>query len=194
MKELDSINRILRYRAEFNEKEHIYKVGDKFLPSVTEILKGLGFIETKWYKPQDSIRGKSIHVATELFDKGVLDWEKLPDYIKPHVDNWIKFKEDTDFKPLFLEEHLYHPYYMYGFTPDKIGTIKDDYTIIDIKTGAYQRWHELQLMLYGTAVETMIAEPVTLYDVYTKNNKSEKIKYDAEIIEAILTVWKWQHE
>lgn len=68
----------------FNEEGHIYRKDGDLLPSVTQINKSAGYDKDLEAVPEDILeagtaRGANTHKATELLDRGTLDW--------PHIKN-----------------------------------------------------------------------------------------------------------
>lgn len=194
MTELLFLKHILQYKASFKEDGHVYKVKDRKVACVTDILKELGFIDTRWFKPGDANKGKRIHQITELFDRGILNRESLSEEQNKHLINWEKFLEEYEVEIYIAEAHLYHPYYFYGFTPDRIAKVKGKYAIIDLKTGAKIRWHRLQLLFYKSGIEAMVGESVKIYDVYTKTYKVEEIKDNDDVVDSVLKTWMWKND
>ena len=118
----------------FNEEKHEYRLGDKILPSVSEIMKA---ITTFFYKdvPQMALdiaceRGTQVHKAIldfELFD----DYE-IEDKYKPYFESYLKFKED--YKPEILHQEKMLTNGEFAGTIDYICKIDNEIWLIDHKT------------------------------------------------------------
>lgn len=127
----------------FREEDHSFWLGDRRLPSVTQILKH--FIPRwecgEWYLE----RGTAGHKATELHDLGTLDTDLVDPQIQGYLDAWIKFRHDYQFVPEKIEYQAHHPVYMYAGIIDRIGISGSDRILLDIKTGAPTKTDELQI-------------------------------------------------
>lgn len=124
------------------DDQHVYRLGAEVLPSITQILQDVGIVDYSFI-PADQREaamalGRSVHLQTQLDDKGVLD-ESLADM--GYVDGWREFREKWGFTPLHREEPLYHPQYFYAGTPDAWNVEE----VVEIKTGKPQTWVRYQL-------------------------------------------------
>lgn len=110
---------------EFDAATHCYTLDGHELPSVSKIISPL----VDWSMvPADVLeyardRGERVHKACELWDKDDLDESSVSDDIRGYLDAWIKFRAETGFTPLFVEERLHHPLHRYAGTPDVGGTM-----------------------------------------------------------------------
>lgn len=147
----------------FRESDHSFWLGDRRLPSVTQILKH--FIPRwecdEWYLE----RGKAVHKATELYDKGILDPDSVDPQIQGYLDAWVKFRKDYQFKPELIEHQAYHPVYMYAGIIDRIGISGEDRVLLDIKTGEPSKSDRLQIAggYYSIFMPVNICHPLYLH-------------------------------
>jgi hypothetical protein len=121
----------------FEPIEHRYFWNGTEVPSVSTVLKPLtdyGMI------PADKLeiarqKGVAVHKMVELHAKGDLDEETLPEWMRPVLEQWLRFCDDTGFKIIEYERQVYHPAYGYAGTLDLIGMIGegDEFPIIDVK-------------------------------------------------------------
>lgn len=125
----------------FDEATHTYCVGGIIVPSVTEILKELGFIDTRWYTNNGSDRGKVIHKLCEDYDNGNIDWGEVGEYAG-YIKAWAKFVDDygEEWEGVEVAAHC-------GVLAGTIDRVSST-AIVDIKTGQKSKWHRLQLSLY----------------------------------------------
>jgi hypothetical protein len=103
----------------------------------------------------------------------------------------------SDYEPEWtgIEERTYHRIHMYGGTIDREGPIARRDTIIDIKTGAAERWHVLQGTAYQAARDTHVGELLDIAGLYLKDNGTYKyISHEADRCswEAVLAVYEWK--
>lgn len=106
---------------EFVEDKHLYKLRGITLPSVTGILKDMGFIDTSFYDEWSRTRGSFVHKATYLDDQDQLDEASLDPVILPYVEAWRKFRSESGFTPMISERPMVNVALQYCGTPDVIG-------------------------------------------------------------------------
>lgn len=176
----------------FDEETHTYKIGDRKIPSVTEILVSEGFIDTTWYQEYGRDRGKKVHKATHLYDAGELDEEELDPVLRPYLDAWIKFKADTRFEIYECEIPSVDQFYRYAGTPDRIGLFDKSITVLDIKTGAVEPWVRLQLVAYGQMKGAYGRIAVQLNDDGTYRLHQFLDRQDKSIWDAVLATHWWK--
>lgn len=123
-------------------------VDDKPVVSVTELLKSMGVIDQKGFDEFHAQRGKAVHKATEIIDKGqALDWETVDSRIHGYLKAYKMFKELTSFSPSAVEIPLFSDRLGVATCIDRIGTLNGTPSIVEIKTGTKSRWHLLQTAL-----------------------------------------------
>jgi len=126
----------------FEESTHTYTLDGQEIPSVTQVLKAEGFINTDFIDPWYAERGTAVHKATELFDLGTLDESSLDPRIVGYLEAWKKYRRDTGYTPDpdMIERRMYHPTLKYAGTIDRPG--------LDIKSGSPEPWHVIQAAGY----------------------------------------------
>ena len=131
-------------RVEFNPEKHEYDGGRKI--SVTKALVRAGLIDTAWFTEFGRDRGSAVHLATRYYDEGDLDIDSIDPAVRPYLDAYRAYREETGWIWSAIEE----PMAGAGFagTPDRIAKAPTK-AIIDIKTGAFQPWHSIQLAAYA---------------------------------------------
>lgn len=139
----------------FDPETHTYAIGGREVPSVTRILEDLGFIDTRWYRPEDAERGTAIHEMTASLDKGLptkVEDGSLAGYIRSYL-RWKEFW-NVQIVTTRIEERIYSKRRGYAGTCDRGRLTYDGHKkplIMDLKTGRPASWHELQLTGYGLA-------------------------------------------
>lgn len=136
---------------------HTYRVDGVVFPSVTQILGEAGLIDTQWYTEESQYRGRKVHVMTALDDRGELDESAVTDEYRGYLDAWRKFRSETGCEILEIEKRVCNTTYRYAGTLDRIVHWRSENSVLDIKTGAVQAWHSVQLAAYlhcDTIVET----------------------------------------
>lgn len=161
-------------------KNHAYYLDGKRLFSVTERLAGMGIIDQRWYTPEGRVRGKATHTACSFIEGEGLDWESLKDTekalsvpISPYVRAWEKFLKETGWKSELIEQPFASELYQFAGTPDRVGTFRDGTpAILDIKTGSYLAWHDLQLGGYDVLVPNPTKKLRKLFVIELHDNES----------------------
>lgn len=177
----------------YNDDQHVYTLDGRPLPSSTGILKAQGFIDTTWYNEDARLRGTYCHLACHLYDKGTLDYDALDDALKPYLDGYIRFIEETGFQVVESEVPRYHPQYLYAGTPDKTGAMNGADALVDLKTGVIQPWTALQLASY----EMFFDGPMKRFGVQlTDDGKYKMIPFtdrnDRNIFLSALAIHNWK--
>lgn len=119
----------------FDEAKHEYTIGGRKIAGVTEVLQPLINYDRV---PRDVLEracllGQAVHKATELHDQDDLDIDSLSPEIVPYLEAWQRFCVECDFKPVTIEQRVYHPTYGYAGTLDRSGIIRGEMAILDIK-------------------------------------------------------------
>ena len=104
----------------FDPETHTYRKGETVLPSVTQILKDVGLIDTTFFAPEHAERGTRIHEATVFWDETGMDDDTLPEEWAGYLSAWKKFREETGFIPSHIEQAFCSDQ-GYAGTVDRIG-------------------------------------------------------------------------
>ena len=139
-----------------DEDAHAYFLGERRLPSVTQVLAQL----EDWSKVDPvaleiaRVRGQHIHRMVELDVHGNLDEDTLAPEYHGYLRQWRKFLAETRFKPLLAECQVFDERYGYAGTFDLAGTLGPRFILVDVKSGLVPRTVPLQTAAYlGAAVQ-----------------------------------------
>jgi hypothetical protein len=126
----------------FDEDSHTYRVGGQVWPSVTQVLDPLLELDGI---PRAALEaaaqfGNHVHIATDLWDKGVLDIDALDPHLRPYLDGWRAFLLDTSAHVIDSELRVMHPRLRYCGTLDKIVRMGKSSHVLDVKTSAVVPW------------------------------------------------------
>ena len=164
------------------------------LPALTNILKAVGII--KYYRNSEAAmhRGKAVHRALELIDKGELDWGSVDSRMYGYIEAYLKFKKNySGGVYAAIEEPTYHKHKLYGCTPDRVaGT-----AVLDFKTGGQEQWHALQLTGCADALKSQGIKIDSLCGVYLRDNGDyDPVAHDPEYEawDGILQTYRWTKE
>lgn len=131
---------------------HTYKINDREVPSVTQILVEAGIINTRWYTEWARHRGSTVHKVLEFLVKGTLDLNSVDDRIVGYIDAYNRFCEDTGFICDEVERRVWNMTAQYGGTLDQLGGTDKYRAIVDTKTGPLMDPTGLQLTGYAKAI------------------------------------------
>jgi len=190
----------------FDEVKHQYTYGGAPIPSVTQVLKGVGIIDFSMVPAARleaaCLFGTAAHRATALSDKGTLDEEALDTNLRPYLDGWQLFCQEYGFVAEFIEEPMYSKIYRVAGTPDRIGKWRIDESIVipDIKTSFdFSPANAIQLAGYELIFKEQLKKKhkikrlsILLNCEGTYKIQEYKDKNDTNIFIAALAVYNWK--
>lgn len=183
----------------YDPETHIYKVNGEVWPSVTQILKDMGFVDTTWFNDYARERGSFVHDTVKWQCQGVLDEDTVDDVLRPYLDAWRLFVADTGFVSEKVEEPLYSPRYGFAGTPDQIGKLYNTPSVIDYKTGAMDPVTGLQLSGYevlehaqDSGYRILKRYGLQLTDKGKYKLTPFKDRTDRQVFLSALACWTWQ--
>jgi hypothetical protein len=140
----------------FNAERHEYLAEDGTrLPSVTEILKRVGIIDTAGFSRKAADFGTSVHQATAAIDRGELRMEDYAaqDPRRPYLRAWELFKRLRIVQILHIEQIVGGLEVGCAGTLDRLVLLKGggEPVVLDLKTGKERLWHRGQLAGYVVA-------------------------------------------
>ena len=187
---------VVPHEFTFDPAKHEYRLGGRLLPSVGQVLKGMGLIHEG--SEEAMRRGKAIHTAIALLARGRLDWSTVSDAILPYLTAYETFAGHAKFRPSRIEEPMYHMVYDFAGTPDLIGMVGDELWIVEVKSGQKEAWHELQTGAYLLLVESGRKEFIKRVGLYLDKFGNYSLwphtnYYDGQTFLAFLTAWRWTH-
>lgn len=137
-----------------DQASHVYRLGDRVLPAVTDILVGTGIVDTTWFTELGRWRGSAVHLACWYDDEGDLDEAQLDPKLRGYLDAYRKFKAETGFKANAIETSLHNPMLGYAGTPDRVGELGDGRPCLpDLKSGAASKATRYQTVAYAACLK-----------------------------------------
>lgn len=137
----------------FDEASHTYRFEGRLVPGVTSVLEQLQYLDGVPWAILDAARefGTHVHLACHLWNVNKLDVEALDPQLRPYLDGWIAFLNQTGFKVRASEQRVYHPQLGYAGTADAFGEMRGTTWVIDIKSGVVPDTVGAQLAAYQNA-------------------------------------------
>ncbi|HZO11964.1 MAG TPA: hypothetical protein VFB62_01860, partial [Polyangiaceae bacterium] len=142
---------------QFDAVEHRYTVAGERWPSVTEVLDPLLELDgiPRAVLKAAAAFGTHVHMACDLFDKGVLDEPALDPHLAPYLAAWKIFLRDTGAVVDASEVRVAHEKLRYAGTLDKAMHWKKRGRVrsvqLDIKSGEVPRTVGPQTAAYAQA-------------------------------------------
>jgi hypothetical protein len=179
--------------VEFFPESHRYEIDGHPVPSVTTILKDMGFVDAQWFTDHARTRGTYVHQIIEWHITGEIDESTIDPELQGYLDAWGAFTADTGFVSTETEKPLASDIYRFAGTPDHIGMLNGREAVIDAKTGAIYPHVGLQLAGY----EILATRPLKRFGLQLKEDgryslKEFKDRQDRGIFLAALSCWHWQ--
>ena len=152
-------------RLTFTEDDHCYTLdkgteNETVLASATQMISGLRLTDTSFFRPHHLQAGTDRHVATELWDRGILDEGSLDENTGPALEAWKKFLDHSGFEVEEIEIRCFSEKHLYAGTIDRIGVLDGKRTILDIKGSAEMPTYALQLFLYKIAWQEITGDKI----------------------------------
>ncbi|WP_418131412.1 hypothetical protein [Variovorax sp. 278MFTsu5.1] len=123
----------------FREGDHTYWLGERRLPSVSEVLAPVQDFEgiPEAVLARKIAIGKAAHLACQFLDEGdEIDPASLDSVVAPYVQGWRLFVAENKPQWTVIEQSMHDEALGYAGTPDRVGFMHGSEWVIDIKTVA----------------------------------------------------------
>jgi len=185
----------------FIKETHEYFLGTRRMESVTEILVKSGISDFSFSSEEAALRGKYVHAATEMIDRGTLDWDALDVTLRPYCEAYRLFLSEN--RPSFIvsEKPMYHPVHLFAGTPDRVAMMNGMVCLIDYKSGTPGRGTKYQVAAYRELVQ--VREGITCtkcFAIHLQGNGRYRVypmddhRHNYNIFLAALTVERCKQE
>lgn len=148
-------------RLTFNSDAHRYRYDGQPMVGVSEVLKGAGLVDTRFFTDEARLQGTYIHAALALDHEGALDDGALDPALVPYVAGWRWLKREMHLTPLLWETAICDPAVGYAGTFDlvavrRVSPLADpEYWLIDFKRSAPPMSAAIQTAAYRRAIVWM---------------------------------------
>jgi len=167
----------------FQEEGHQYQIDGVSVPSVTQVVDQLHNFTGSHDATAAMERGTIIHKACEFVILGVLDWRTIDASIRPEVETFAAWWEESRFKPLLVEGLVASRRYQFAGRLDLFGVWKTGLALIDFKTGNEYPAYRFQTAGLRIALEETIdaprilakLPPIERYCLYLKGDKARPV-------------------
>ncbi|MCP4871607.1 MAG: hypothetical protein GY898_23100 [Proteobacteria bacterium] len=131
---------------QFDEANHVYALGSRHVPSVTQVLEGTGMAPDLSHLPDFyRRRGSAIHKALALHLVGKLEQASLDERIRPFVEAGQAWLELVEARPKVVEHRWVHSVLEYGGTLDLFAETKLGPLFVDWKATMMDEAYEVQV-------------------------------------------------
>lgn len=152
----------------FDPVGHVYTdLSGRQIPSVTQLLKKAGYVDSAWFTDAGRDRGTAVHDLTADYDMGV--WRNVDELVSPYrgyVLAWVSAMKLLPHEWTVIEEGIAHPSLQFAGKPDRGGRIYQRPACNELKTGAREPWHGIQLSLQCLLLESRLDCPAEQIDRY----------------------------
>lgn len=155
-------------RLQFDAEAHVYAIGDRRLPSVTQVLADVGVADFSDPHFSDDVkaRGRRIHHAIALDVEEALDDDTVTAELQPYIEGWRRFVAESSVEIEFWERPVCDPALGYAGTLDGIvilpqGRGPTRRTVLDVKRALYPSAGP-QVAAYARCARDLYPSPVLL--------------------------------
>lgn len=156
----------------FDEAKHLGYLNELLIPSVTQVIEGNGIFDASRYPEDAKVRGQRIHLLCEYLDEGDYDPAEAKRFgLEGYVESWRKLREREQFEIIQIEKRMVDPLRRFHGQPDRLVRWRKRLSILDLKSGASEKWHPLQTGGYDVLYRANgITEPLFRYGIHLDEN------------------------
>ena len=145
----------------FDEGAHAYYLHGVRVPSITQMLRADGRIDTTWFTAEARDRGSDVHAAVAAHALGALARDEYEGRHRPYflaaVDALAVLRPEI----VAVEEPWIERRYRYGGRVDLAWRLHGAYGVCELKTGDPAKWHGIQTALQAIMAEQETGIPAT---------------------------------
>ena len=158
----------------FDADTHTYRLRDVSVPSVTQLLVLEGLVDDRFYTDEGRARGTAVHDLCKDYDlQAMPDLTGVTSPYKAYLHAYAAAMAIV--RPAWdrIEIPTVHPVYRFGCRADRVGTVYGSRAVCEIKSGAVEASHPIQLALQAIAECDAMGLPayaVQRFAVYVRPN------------------------
>ena len=142
-------------RLLFDPDAHRYTSDGVLVPSVSQVLRAVGMIDTTYYREEHSRRGELVHEILAARLRGPVPADMVPRPFHGYLEAIELFHRLHSPRPFLVETPVHLPKRAAGLV-DFYGQINSQplCVVLDWKTGPFRWWHEAQTAGYKQMLES----------------------------------------
>lgn len=139
----------------FCEAEHAYydDLGRR-VPNITNMLQRTGWVDPTWYTQASRDRGEAVHALTAALDLDALDLDTCESPYRPWLLAYAHSRAIVRPSWSHVEVAFMHEHLRFAGRPDRVGEVYGAIGVVDLKSGAEHRAHQVQ-----TALQAILVAP-----------------------------------
>ena len=182
----------MNVRLDASKHQYIRDDG-RIVLGVTEAIRLAGLSDMQYVTEAGLNRGRDVHRACELIDKGTLDWSTLDNSMAGYVHAYVAFVNENDVEILSTEETFHSDALGYAGTPDRRLKLNKSAGVLDIKLGAPDSWHKIQTAFYAMPFGVAYRR----WNLYLRDDAQYRLvehtdPNDFVVVQAVLTLVNWK--
>lgn len=141
------------------------------LKHVTGLLEAAGLVDARWYTEASCARGHAVHALTTQWDLDALDLDACASPYRPYLLGYQQACAILQPKWSHIEQPLAHAGFRFAGRPDRAGRVHGAAAVVEIKSGAAEPAHAMQLSLQAILLADDLrvpAEAIHRYALYVK--------------------------
>ena len=128
-----------------------------------------------YYAPGAAERGQDVHLIFALavgHSAGLCEAPEVPEAYGGYYKAMLDFIAWAKPVPSAIERTMKHKTYPYAGKPDFIGSIGEEFGVLDLKSGAPAKWHSVQIHGY----QKMLDKAAKMWILYISDNGTFQFK------------------
>lgn len=162
----------------FDPDGHRYLVENRQVPNITTMLETTGWVDSTWYTEEGRRRGTAVHRLTTDYDLGALELATCTSEFKHYLLHYADAVRIVRPAWQHVEVPFVHEQFRFGGRPDRVGRVFGALAVVEIKSGAPEKSHGVQLALQAYLVAPVLGLPPELLQRYVFYAGPKKCKVD----------------
>lgn len=148
----------------FDPERHEYITLDgEVRPHITGILEATGWTDDTWFTEESSERGRCVHALTADYDLGALPVDTCVSRYRNYLLAHVACMRVLQHQWTSIEETFMHPEHRFGGRPDRVGKVRGQFTVLEVKSAVPASSHAIQTALQAILVSARHPLPADLW-------------------------------